>query len=173
MAWLSCSKPGVGRQSEKLGSEVVCVKVVEADVALLTPRRKGGAVGAEGHGIDGAKVASHVCKLLSKYLRERGEKGEGVGKCPGLGGCGCRRIDCKLRGAPPPPPHPPPTLWKKRDSNLPAREDVVVTWLASCPPPMSTWSKMGEMAAALTGTVLVYVLSTCRDRGHGRGGTLS
>jgi len=29
-------------------------------------------------------------------------------------------------------------LWKKRDSNLPARDDVVVTCDASCPPPMST-----------------------------------
>ena len=32
------------------------------------------------------------------------------------------------------------TKWKKRASNLPILVDVVVTSIASCPPPITTWS---------------------------------
>ena len=36
------------------------------------------------------------------------------------------------------------TLWKKRDSNLPAFADVVVTAEASCPPPTTTCSSWSQ-----------------------------
>ena len=37
------------------------------------------------------------------------------------------------------------------DSNLPDLEDVIVTDMASCPPPTITWSNMGDRTAAFTG----------------------
>jgi hypothetical protein len=58
----------------------------------------------------------------------------------------------------------PNTMWKNLVSNLPAAADVVVTFIASCPPATSACSLMGEMAALLTGAEVVNVWSTTHSR---------
>jgi hypothetical protein len=52
------------------------------------------------------------------------------------------------------------TLCQKRVSNLPCRIDVVVTFIASCPPPRSTYGIRGASAALFNGVSVVNVLST-------------
>jgi hypothetical protein len=47
---------------------------------------------------------------------------------------------------------------------LPCRAEVVVTFIASCPPPRRTYGRTGAMAALFSGVSVVYVLSTASVR---------
>jgi hypothetical protein len=54
------------------------------------------------------------------------------------------------------------TMWKNRASNFPALPWVVVTDIASCPPPSTTWSFSGDMAAEFTGLSVKYCFNTVK-----------
>ncbi|KAI8435408.1 hypothetical protein MSG28_003722 [Choristoneura fumiferana] len=55
------------------------------------------------------------------------------------------------------------TKWKKRASNLPCLVEVVVTSIASWPPPSTTWSKIGLSAAELTGRSVLYSFKSSKE----------
>jgi len=54
--------------SEKSRCEVIHVEVVDTNVAVLPPSGEAAAIWRESNTIDGAKVATHIAKLLGINL---------------------------------------------------------------------------------------------------------